>query len=171
VRQGLHYHELWDEAWDDCWDQQPELAQVYERAMLDGGVLVTSTLYKRHQTRNGTRVLVPFATNTQQRHYRACEAQLYIVLRQPPQQGQAGGQVVLAGVFEFKAQQVVDDDIADLLLVGRVDDFETNQAGEVILRFLPLDCISNALDVCEDDGQLSFTPVVSRSKRIAFARS
>jgi hypothetical protein len=169
-------NELWSEAWEDAWQQQPDLAHVFRQAQLAGGVRVSSTKYTRHQTRNGTRVLLWFATSTGVQRPYAAEVDYYVELQQPAGASSAvPGREVLAVLRCYNTKPLRDEpDLAALLLEAKDGDFECSAAGVSVVRAVPLQCIPHALNASKAtaaDGVawLSFTPVVGRSKRRVFA--
>lgn len=84
---------LWSTAWAAGWEQQQQqFATAYKSAMLAGGMLVTSTSYLRHRSRDGSRVLVYFASPAGTQRPWACEVDSYIQPQQPSAPA-AGGQV------------------------------------------------------------------------------
>ena len=67
------------EEWAAAWEQGAQQAQVFVQAQLQGGVWVTSRSYTRHQTRNGSRVLVDLSASGSSSSSGVCRAQLAVI--------------------------------------------------------------------------------------------
>lgn len=130
LRRSLEIHELWTPEWEEAWDVQRELAMLYKRAWLEGGVLVTSMQYSRHKSRNASRVLVAFETSPGNQQYYAAEVDYYVQLRQPAAGGSSASSsassVVMAVLRCFKCRDVTDPDLAELLLTAVDGDLTHN---------------------------------------------
>jgi len=173
LRTSMVNNGLWSEAWDAGWDEQRQYAAAYRSAMLAGGMLATSTSYRRHRSRDGSRVLVFFASPAGDQRPWACEVDCYIQLQQPPQastgQGQASSSdpataaagaatptptatdnqspatVCFALLRVFKTKQPrAEPDLGDMVLEARTGDFERGGA----LYAVPLHLIHCPLHAC-----------------------
>lgn len=145
-----------------------------------GGLLVSGTSYQRLQTRNGSRVLVYFRSGSgaamRDTPY-AAQVDYFVLLRQPatvaPAAASAGQHSSrstgvcmekLAVLQVYNTRELVDSDLADLMLAAKEDDFESRAVGT--LRAVPLDVIQNGLHSCQlSDGKLLFVEVAGRSRK------
>jgi hypothetical protein len=166
----------WEE-WEAAWEQGQQQAEVFSQAQLQGGTWVTSRSYARHQTRNGSRVLVD-VSNRQH----VAEVEYYVQLRQP--EGDDAGNisggsstsssssVVVAMLCVLRTKPRMQHAVADLLLEAYDGDYE-QQGGVDRVRAIPLQQIQAALNVsrtCVAGTWMLFaTPVVGRSKRVPFS--
>lgn len=151
-----------------------------------GGLLLSGTSYQRLQTRNGSRVLVFFRSGSgaamRDTPY-AAQVDYFVLLRQPanvaPAAASAGQHSnssaagvcmeKLAVLQVYNTRELVDPDLADLMLAAKEGDFES-RAVEGTLRAVPLDVIQNGLHSCKlSDGKLLFVEVAGRSRKGAFA--
>lgn len=178
---------LWSDSWAGVWELQPQLASVYSAAILPGGMQVNSVQYLRSRTRNGSRVLVYFATSGDNLRPYAAEVQCFIQLRQPADDsngaadadggsssnGDVGGggdriaPFAMVKCYNTKTPRV-EPDLAELLLEARAGDFL--QQGR--LWALPLHLIHCPLHTNEwvADGVkwMMMVPVNNQSKRAGF---
>jgi hypothetical protein len=110
VARSLTDWELQQE-WAAAWEQGAQQAQVYVQAQLQGGVWVTSRSYTRHQTRNGSRVLVNLtasggssssSNNSSGVRPRVAEVEYYVRLQQL---GDSSDVIVFAMLRVLKTSQ------------------------------------------------------------------
>jgi hypothetical protein len=190
----MQANEMWDQEWADVWQQQVQQAAVYAQASLSGGLVVSSTAYKRLQTRNGSRVLVYYRTGSAQNPRdtpHAAEVDYFVELsraadEQQQQQAEdaaapassnsssSNTKVAFAILRVFNTQRRVDDDLAHLLLEAKDGDFLKRADGSVAIRAMPLHLIHNGLHTCKrqisnSSATLMFVEVPGRSKRPVFA--
>jgi hypothetical protein len=187
--------EMWTDEWAGAWQQQGQHAAVYTQATLAGGLVVSSTAYKRLQTRNGSRVVVYYCTGSAQNPQDtpfAAEVDMFVELSldeatQQQQQQDAPATVPVGSSSSsssevarfailrvYKSQRRVDNDLADLLLEAKEGDFEKRTDGSVAVRAIPLHLIHNGLHTCKrqitvNSTTLMFVEVSGRSKRPVYA--
>jgi hypothetical protein len=162
------------EEWAAAWEQGAQQAQVFVQAQLQGGVWVTSRSYTRHQTRNGSRVLVDLsASGSSSSGVRPCvaEVEYYVRLQQL---GDYSDVIVFAMLRVLKTKPVTQHPVAELLLEAYDGVYEKRGGVEMVCA-VPLQHIRAALNVSfhnvDGTSMLYATPVVGRSKRVAFESS
>jgi hypothetical protein len=189
--QGEVWRSLMDlelqEEWEAAWEQGAQHAHVFVQAQLQGGVGVTSRSYTRHQTRNGSRVLVDLSASghsgsgsSSNVRPRVAEVEYYVRLQQPGDDGDGGGinssssRLVFAMLRVLKTKPVTQHPVADLLLEA-YDGVYEQRGGVDMVCAVPLQHIRAALNVSFHNiagtDMLYGTPVVGRSKRVAFESS
>lgn len=182
---SMNNNGLWTDSWATVWALQPQLASVFNSAIPPGGMQVNSVQYLRSRTRNGSRVLVYYATSGDNLRPYAAEVQRFIKLRQPAAGcsssnidgggSAAGGSsgdeqfAMFAAVKCYNTKTPRDEpDLAELLLEARADEFL--QQGR--LWAVPLDLIHCPLHTNERTTGgvrwLMMVPVSNRSKRAGF---
>jgi hypothetical protein len=160
------------EEWSAAREQGAQQVQVFVQAQLQGGVWVTSRSHTRHQTRNGSRLLVDLSasgssgsSSSSGARPRVAEVEYYVRLQQL---GDISDVIVTAMLCVLKTKPVTQHPVAELVLKAYDGVYEKRCWVEMV-RAVPLQHNWAALNASFHNvdrmSMLYATPVMGRSKR------